>query len=145
MKKLFSLLLLAGGLGLLAGCSSPASRINDNPELFARLTPDQQELIKQGKVAVGFDMEMVKLALGDPDHIRVRSDAHGQSEIWSYVTYEADDGMLLYSGYYHRRFYGRPGPLFYPYYMGYPSRREHERFRVVFRDGRVISIESETR
>lgn len=144
MKKLLSLLLVAGAIALLAGCSTPTTRINNNPEVFARLTPEQQDLIKQGKVAIGFDMPMVKLALGDPDRIKVRTDAHGDSEIWSYVSYEADDGVPLYRGYYHRYYYGGPGPI-YPYYMGYPSRREHEHFRVVFRNGRVVSIENETR
>jgi len=144
MKAFLPVLLLAGGLGLLAGCATPETRINRNPEAFSRLTADQQQLIKEGKVALGFDMSMVKLALGDPDHVRVRTDVHGTSEIWSYVTYEGDDGMLLYRGYYHRFYYGPGGP-FYPYYLGYPSRREHEHFRVVFRDGKVIAIENETR
>ncbi|MDB6092946.1 MAG: hypothetical protein JWM32_508 [Verrucomicrobia bacterium] len=144
MKTLLSFLMLAGGFVLLTGCSTPQSRINDNPEVFARLTPEQQQLIKDGKVAIGFDMSMVKLALGDADRVRTRTDSQGVSEIWSYVTYEGDDGMLLYRGYYHRYYYGGGSP-FYPYYLGYPSRREHEHFRVVFRNGRVVSIENETR
>src|ERR1700733_14323023 len=102
MKMFLSLLMLVGGFVLLTGCSTPETRINQNPEVFARLTPQQQQLIKDGKVAIGFDMPMVKLALGDPDHVKVRTDAQGESEIWRYVTYEADDGMVLYRGYYHR-------------------------------------------
>jgi hypothetical protein len=144
MKKILPAFVLAGLIALVSGCTSPTSRINENPELFARLTPEQQELIKQGRVAIGFDKDMVHLALGDPDHIRIRTDAQGEAEVWSYVTYEADNGMLLYTGYYHRRFYGR-GRMIYPYYMAYPSRREHEHFRVIFRNGRVVSIESEMR
>ena len=144
MKPILSLCMLAGGLALLAGCATPETRINKNPEAFARLTPDQQQLIKEGKVAIGFDMTTVKLALGDPDRIRVRTTAQGETEIWSYVTYEGDDGMILYRGYYHRYYYGGVDPL-YPYYLGYPSRHEHEHFRVVFREGRVILIENETK
>lgn len=143
-KLVFSSVVLACGLILLAGCATPESRISKNPEVFARLTPEQQQLIKDGKVAIGFDMPMVKLALGDPDRVRTRTDAHGESEIWSYVTYEGDDGMILYRGYYHRYYYGGGGP-FYPYYLGYPTRLEHEHFRVVFREGRVVSIEHDTR
>jgi hypothetical protein len=144
MKKLFSFVAVSAAVAMFSGCSSPASRINDNPEVFARVTPEQQEMIKQGKVGIGFDMPMVKLALGDPDRVRERTDAHGSSQVWSYVTYEGDGGMPLYRGYYHRYYYGGGAPL-YPYYMGYPSRREHERFRVIFRNGRVVSIESEAR
>jgi hypothetical protein len=144
MKTPLAVILLAAGLAVLAGCSTPESRINDNPAAFARLTPEQQQLIKEGKVAIGFDQTTVKLALGDPDRIRERTDANGTSEIWSYVTYEGDDGMLLYRGYYHRYYYGFGDP-FYPYYLAYPTRREHEHFRVVFREGRVVLIENEKR
>jgi hypothetical protein len=144
MKTILSVLMLVGGLALLSGCATPENRISKNPEIFARLTPEQQQLIKEGKVGIGFDPAMVKLALGDPDRLRTRTDSHGVSEIWSYVTYEGDDGMLLYRGYYHRYYYGGGAP-FYPYYLGYPTRREHEHFRVVFRDDRVISIENDTK
>jgi outer membrane murein-binding lipoprotein Lpp len=144
MKTILSVFALAAGLALLAGCSTPQSRINDNPAVFARLTPEQQQLIKDGKVAIGFDAAMVKLALGDPDRIHERTDANGTSEVWSYVTYEGDDGMLRYTGYYHRYFYGLSDP-FYPYYLAYPTRREHTHFRVVFREGKVVLIENEKR
>jgi outer membrane murein-binding lipoprotein Lpp len=144
MKTTLSVFALAAGLAVLAGCSTPQSRINDNPAVYARLTPEQQQLIKDGKVAIGFDMAMVKLALGDPDRIRERTDANGTSETWSYVTYEGDDGLLLYTGYYHRYYYGLGDP-FYPYYLAYPTRREHTHFRVVFREGKVVLIENEKR
>ena len=140
MKTLRSALFFIAGLAVLAGCSSLQTRINDNPAVFSRLTPEQQQLIKEGKVAIGFDTAMVKLALGDPDRVRERTDANGTSEIWSYVTYEGDDGLLLYRGYYHRYYYGWGDP-YYPYYMAYPARREHEHFRVAFREGKVVFIE----
>jgi outer membrane protein assembly factor BamE (lipoprotein component of BamABCDE complex) len=138
MKTLPYPILALAGLFLLAGCSTPDARIKNNPETFNRCTPQQQELIKQGEVALGFDEDMVRLALGDPDRVVTRTDASGQSQVWSYVTYETDDGVLLYTGYYHRFW----GPV-YPYYLDYPARVEHDHFRVVFKDGKVISIEEE--
>jgi len=132
----------AGAL-LLAGCSTPQTRIQKNPEIFARLTSTQQEMIRHGQVALGFDQEMVKLALGDPDRILQRTDENGSSEIWSYVTYEGYGGTMLYRGWYHR--YYRWGDPLFPYYMDYPARQEREHFRVVFKDGKVTSIEHETR
>lgn len=127
----------------LVGCSTPESRIRKNPEAFARLTPAQQEMIRKGEVALGFDQEMVQLALGEPSRIYTRTDASGTSESWSYTTYETADGMMLYRGWYHRYYsYGSP---FYPYYLSYPSRREREHFRVVFKEGRVIEIQAEKR
>jgi hypothetical protein len=138
MKTIFGFLLISIGL-VFAGCSSPSTRISKQPELFNRLTPEQQQLIREGKVGIGFDMDMVKLALGDPDRVRERTDATGRSEVWSYVSYEGSDGALLYRGWYHRGW----GSPYYPYYMTVPGRRERSRDEVVFRDGKVISIDQE--
>lgn len=131
-------MLLAGAL-LLAGCATPASRIEKNRAAFDQATPAQQELIKQGKVALGFDQELVELALGAPDRIWERTDQHGQTIIWTYTTYETPDGALLYRGWYHR-WWGAPDCL---YYTDYTDRREHERLRISFTDGKVVSIEQE--
>lgn len=126
----------------LVGCATPASRIRQNPTLFESYSVEQQDLIKQGKVAIGFDMDAVRLALGAPDRVRTRVTNDGASQIWSYVTYEAPDGMPLYRGWYHR-YYAWRDPL-YPWYDGYPDRREHEHFRVIFdRTGHVSMIEQE--
>ncbi|PTY03159.1 hypothetical protein DB347_22010 [Opitutaceae bacterium EW11] len=134
--------LIAAGLLLAAGCATPEARIKRNPEIFAQLSPNDQQLIREGKVALGFTPEMVKLALGDPDRVFIRTDASGTSESWSYTTYESDTGVLLYRGYYHR-FYGWGDP-FYPYYMSFPARREREYFKVVFSGGRVSAIERQS-
>ncbi|MFA5058538.1 MAG: hypothetical protein WC485_10535 [Opitutaceae bacterium] len=126
----------------LAGCSTPESRIRKNPAAFARLTPAQQEMIKKGEVAIGFDQEMVQLALGEPDHVFTRTEAGGVSEVWTYTTYELPDGSgPLYRGWYHRYYYWNDP--FYPYYLNYPYRREHEHFRVTFKDGKAVSIDQE--
>lgn len=144
MKTSRILVLFAAALAAfsLAGCATPASRIKKNPELFASYSPEQQDLIKQGKIAVGFDMDAVRLALGAPDVVRTRLTNDGPSQVWSYVTYETPDGMPLYRGWYHR--YYRWGDPVYPWYVGYPGRIEHEHFRVVFdRTGHVSIIEQE--
>jgi hypothetical protein len=127
----------------LSGCSTPESRIRQNPELFAQIPPAQQELIRKGEVALGFTAEMVRLALGEPDRFADRRDREGASEVWSYVTYDAPDGMPLYRGWYHRYYYW--GDPMYPYYLSVPHRRERERFSVVFRAGKVVALEKETR
>ena len=141
MKTSKYLLLAATALAALyvAGCSTPESRIRKNPEAFARLTPAQQDLIRKGQIVIGFDQEMVQLALGEPDHIITRTDAKGASEIWSYTTYESTDGMLLYRGWYHRYYYW--GDPMFPYYLDYPYRRERDHYRVTFKDGKAVTIE----
>jgi hypothetical protein len=139
--KTFPLLLLCAALAFVAGCATPEARINKSPEAFAKLSVADQQLIREGKVAVGFTPEMVRLALGDPDRVTTRTDASGVNESWSYSTYETDEGVMLYRGYYHRYWCD---PFYYPYYMSYPSRRTRDYLKVVFVDGRVSLIESET-
>ncbi|ATC62753.1 hypothetical protein CMV30_01535 [Nibricoccus aquaticus] len=125
----------------LAGCATPEARIQRSPELFAGLTASDQQTIKEGRAALGFTPEMVKLALGDPDRITTKTDAAGVSEVWRYTTYESDAGLYLYRGYYHRYYsYGDP---FFPYYMNYSSRRDRDYLKVTFTGGRVSAIEEE--
>ncbi len=142
MKK-FLLWLALAGLIFQGGCNTPDARIKQNQELFSQLPPQDQDLIKQGKVAVGFTPDEVKLAVGDPDRIYTRTDASGTNETWAYTTYETDSGVLLYRGYYHR-YYRWHDPMF-PYYTVYPTRRSREYFRVVFTNGRVSAIEEQQR
>jgi outer membrane protein assembly factor BamE (lipoprotein component of BamABCDE complex) len=128
---------LALALALLPGCNTPQARIRNHPDLFYRLSPADQDLIKQGKVAVGFTPDMVKLAVGDPDRVLTRTTAAGTSETWVYTTYTSRGGtMVYYRGYYHRC---HPG--MYPYWLDYGDREEQERYRVTFRDGKVVEIE----
>ena len=125
----------------LAGCASPDARIKRAPEIFARLTPEQQALVKEGRVAIGFDTDAVMLAVGTPDRKWTRTDAAGTHEVWSYTTWEDDLGHPLYRGWYHLS----PGYSPY-YYTNYPARKEHEYFKVVFGlDGKVSLIEEDAR
>ena len=139
---LFRGLFALAALGV-AGCSTPAARIQANPGAFRRLPAEQQALVRNGQVALGFDEEAVKLALGDPDRITQRTDPDGSRTIWHYLTYEAD-GHVLYTGTYYtgRRWWGW-GPPYPYYYLDYPNRRIRDRFRVEFRDGRVSAVTEE--
>ncbi|HQF38874.1 MAG TPA: hypothetical protein PK322_07125 [Opitutaceae bacterium] len=137
MKRYLLLLGCLLGLAVFAGCSTPQTRIRQNPELFNNLAPGDQELIKQGKVAVGFTPEMVKLAVGDPDRVYTRTDATGKNEAWVYTSYTSHGGtMVYYRGFYHRR---HPG--MYAYFADYNDREVVERYRVTFKEGKVASIE----
>ena len=134
---------LPGAARRLRHARNPGS--SDSPDVFARLNPDQQALVKAGQIAVGFDMDAVKLALGDPTHVTVSTDKNGQHEVWHYTTYEDSSGVVIYNGYYHR-WGGWGGPRFWGdvgYYNGYPV-RIHDRIRVEF-DGnnRVAEIQQE--
>jgi hypothetical protein len=69
---------------VLAACSTVASRIDDNRAAFNSYPPAVQQKIRAGQVDIGFTPDMVRMALGDPDHRYERTTAAGQSEIWGY-------------------------------------------------------------
>jgi len=145
MKTTLIKIALIAVLGLtgLAGCSTPATRIHANPEAFARLSPEQQALVRAGQIGLGFDADAVKLALGEPDRIAIRTEPDGETVIWHYTAYEAVDGRILFSGFYHTRRAWWGWGAAYPYYLDYPDRRVRDRFRVEFKGGRVASITKE--
>jgi hypothetical protein len=122
----------------LVGCSTPATRIKADPETYARLTAEQQALVRAGQIGLGFDFDAVKLALGDPNRVSTRTDADGETVTWHYLTYEAN-GRMLFTGYYH---VGRGwwGGAAYPYYLDFPDRQVRDRFSVQFKGGRVAAI-----
>ncbi len=127
---------------LLAACATPEARIKRNQEAFDALAPREQALIREGKVAVGFTPDMVRLAVGDPDQRWTRTDEDGVSEIWSYTTYDSALGAPLYRGYYHRHSGGYP---FYYDNLHMRDARPREYFKVRFVGGKVTEIEQERR
>ena len=123
---------------MVAGCSTPTSRITANPADYKKLTPDQQARVRAGQPSNGFDEAAVRLALGEPDQVSTKETAGGTDTVWHYATYESD-GRFLFTGSYHagRAWWGGPYP---DYYLDYPNRHVRDRFRVVFRNGRVTTI-----
>jgi outer membrane protein assembly factor BamE (lipoprotein component of BamABCDE complex) len=144
MKTSTIFFLVAAALAALwgAGCSTPQTRIQRNPEVFSRLTSEEQTMVRNGQIGLGFTSEMVRLALGDPDYIDIRTDKTGTSEIWTYTSSETMDEMGFYNGWYHHSPWGWGGPFFpYPLFAGRGYRREWVDFRVVFKDGKAVSVE----
>lgn len=125
---------------LLAACAStPASRIEKNPSAFAQLTPEQQEKVRAGQIAIGFDANATRLALGEPDRILQKTTAAGESEIWQYVDVYTYPTGPCYGAFFR---YGLPSYCFAGYY-GAPVQETKERMRVSFEGGKVVSIEKE--
>lgn len=157
MTRRFRLLLsLTTATCLLTACASPQSRIDRNPDTFQSLSAEQQALVKQGKIAIGFSEAAVKLALGEPQRVIQRTDEKGKSTIWRYVDFDngavggALDGFYgvnYFPGFAGYGAFGRPvgfyngfyGPGVTTIYTGRGT--ELERLRVVFVDGKVTAID----
>jgi hypothetical protein len=154
MRGRLTILAALSGLVLAAGCSTPESRIARHPEAFASLPPDQQALVRDGRVGIGMDEETVKLALGNPSRISTITKADGTTEIWHYEENVYYDGAFLYPGPYP--YWGGPrgypnaywafgpGPLDYLDEFDYPI-ASYDRFRIGFTKGKVSSIRQENR
>jgi hypothetical protein len=151
MKTTRFLLLLAAvsGAAWLTGCSTPETRISSNPEVFARLTPQEQSLIRAGQLGLGFTAEAVKLALGPPDRVTMTTDASGQLEVWHYAETVYYDGAFLYGGPYWGG-WGRRGRWWGGYWGGYGDGpypvgpvNTYDRFRVEFRNNKVVAFSQE--
>lgn len=118
MKKL--LCVLGGGL-LLVSCvpSTPQTRIQQHPELFAGLGQKDQELVQQGVVAKGMHQDAVMLAWGAPS-LRFEGYKDGKStERWDYTGSQPVYTSSFYGGYgYGRPYRGAYAPYGYGYGFG---------------------------
>jgi len=130
---------------LLAACATPETRIKENPGVYAGLSPEQQELVKKGEIALGMPQAAVELALGKPDRVTEHTDAGGTRYVWHYTQIEYRGTPEPYPYLYpYPRFYD-PGYFAYPgFYPPYSAQVERDRLRVVFdKDGKVTAIERE--
>lgn len=86
MKTAMSFLAVMGVLILASGCvSTPDRRIKAEPQLFSAFAPEIQAKVQKGEIEIGFSRDMVRLALGLPRQIHVRTTESGELEIWTYV------------------------------------------------------------
>ena len=86
MKKFITACLLLSAMVALSACSSTKSqRINQNEALFKSYTPGERQMIRTGQVAVGFDQDMVRMALGDPSREATIDTAAGKQIAWEYT------------------------------------------------------------
>lgn len=134
------------GLGLVVGCAStPASRIEARPDVFAAFPPEAQAMVRSGRVALGFTEDMVHIALGSPDRVYHRETTEGSTVAWSYSDYHPDTRYdTVPSTRYVRDSHGRVRA--YPDWIWVDRTQWHEteRMRIEFRAGKVIGIEAQT-
>jgi hypothetical protein len=130
-------LLGAFALALLAGCSTPDSRIAEHRAAFDRFPEEVQHKIRAGQVDVGFTPEMVLMALGEPDRKYSRQSAGGATEVWGYVESRShfSFGIGVGSG-------GRHSSVGGGVAVSTGGYAPDEKMRVEFRDGKVSAIDA---
>ncbi len=126
------------------GCSTPASRIKKNPELFASLAPEVQAAVKQGRIDVGFPRDAVQLALGTPNRHYTRRVAGGKTaEVWSYtatkIDYDRQRADVRIRAYDRN---GNPHTYTDSTWVDVEQKTEFERLRVELENGVVTAIET---
>jgi hypothetical protein len=124
-------------LALLAGCSTPAHRIKRNQAAFNAFPPEAQAQIAQGRVALGFTPDMVRIALGEPGRRTLRTTVNGEGEVWIYEGQRAEFSHVHYHPVYCR---DRRGPLYY-YPVTETTWTPYDRGRVEFANGNVVAVE----
>ena len=79
------LILLAAAL-LFGGCATNTidSRRRERATAFAGLSPEFQELVKQGQIKRGMPSDAVYIAWGKPSQIIHREDQQGAMSVWLY-------------------------------------------------------------
>lgn len=132
---------------MLVSCgTTPADRIEENPEIFAVLPNWEKDLVVQGKVAAGMSPDAVKLSWGNPNSILSGQDKKKYVQRWIYsaiVPVETMPGWG-YPGWGYRR-YIYEYPYGYPYGWYSQTATDYVPVNVayvLFENGKVVSWES---
>lgn len=83
-------LLCALSIALISSCSTTSQRIEENGAQFNSYSAAEKRLIRTGQIAVGFDEDQVRMALGDPSHIKSDTSSSGTRYIWEYNELKPD-------------------------------------------------------
>jgi hypothetical protein len=74
---------------ILAGCSTPQSRISDHPDIYQGLSSRDQALVNHGQIRSGMSQNAVWLAWGSPDRKIIGNMQGHPTESWIYISYAA--------------------------------------------------------
>ena len=135
------------------GCATTDSRISEHPEIFQRLSPGDQSLVREGKIRNAMSQGGVYLSWGAPDQKMV-GQVHGKpSETWVYTNtshypYPYGWGPAFYPAYgygylgfrhgYHRYGYGG---YYEPFFDAYRPSVSYPEKTVSFQNGRVVAFQ----
>lgn len=110
---------------LLAACETLDNRLARNQALLNTSSAEHQDLIRQGRIEVGFTPTEVYLAWGAPSHKAFTEDARGREETWLYTLTQTE------TSYREERYYDRGLDLWRS--LDYPYQRSRE---LIFQEAR---------
>ncbi len=143
MKHIAQRFFLTIGLLALVGCATPESRIKEKPEVFAGFPPEIQANVRAGKIDIGYDKDMVYIALGKPQREYTRTTAQGTSDVWSYTaTYTTTSRQLVDGPFRVRDSQGIYHSVSDSVWVDVQQQHEYEKLRVEFENGKVKAIEN---
>ena len=130
-------------LGVVGCATSPESRIADNSEMYDGFPDEVQEMVADGEISIGFNRDMVFLAMGTADEVTAEHAEDGSVEVWTYFLNSTT----------HKKRINRVGSSRKTksrrtvrnarrHHMPRYAREEkvRESLRVVFEEGRVASV-----
>ena len=133
-----STLAVATGTLVLTSCSTPQTRISENPNLYQSLSQRDQALVSQGQIRIGMSPTAVWMAWGTTDRKIVGNMGGGPTETWIYTYY----GSYPHYPYYASWDYYFGAPLFDPFcYSWFPQSIPYPGKIVTFAKGRVASYQ----
>jgi len=131
-----ALVVVAGAL-ILTSCSTPQTRISDDPNLYHSLSQKNQALVNQGQIQIGMTRRAVWLAWGSPDRRIIGNMGGGTTETWVYTYYAS------YAYYPYKpldEYFG--APLYNPFcYSWFASAIPYPGKLVTFAHGRAASYQ----
>ena len=123
----------------LAACSGPERRIKNDKAFFETLPAADQEKIRKGHVEIGYTEPMVKIALGKPYRRYTRKTETETLLIWAYPRSRVGVGLGVGG------MWGGGGSVYGSGVSIGSSPGTEEKTRVVFRDGKVVAVETADR
>ncbi len=130
-------------LCLLVACATPDARIKKHQDVFDAFPPEIQEKVREGEIEIGFNEDMVFIALGKPDREYLRRTAEGELTVWSYTAHYTQTRREMIDGRFNVRdpHSGRRHTVRDSVWVDVPTYHEYDRLRVEFEDDRVVAIE----
>ncbi len=143
MKRLARFALFVLPVLFLSACATPDARIRKHQDLFDSFPPDVQENVRDGRIEIGYNEDMVFLALGKPDREYTRRTEDGEWTVWSYTDHYTQTRRQLVDGRFNvrDRRSGQTYTVRDSVWLDVPTYHEYDRFRVEFDGDRVVAIE----